>query len=72
MSAKAADSWLNGAPIRRIRLLWEPRDLWVGVYWDRPLPLDIGYGFKLRTLFIYVCLVPCLPIKITLTRVKSS
>jgi len=41
-----------------IRLLFEPRDLWVGVYWDlRP-----------KELRIYVCFLPCLPILITVTR----
>lgn len=75
MSAGATDEWgsvLRGQPIRRVRILWEPRDLWIGVYWDRPRPLDMGYGFMLRCLHIYVCLVPCLPVKITLTRVKPS
>jgi hypothetical protein len=36
-----------------VRLLWEPRDLWVGAFWNR-LP-DNGL------LLIYVCLLPCLP-----------
>jgi hypothetical protein len=62
---------LSGKPIRRVQLRREPRDLWIGVYWDRPSPLDMGWGFELRTLFIYVCLIPCLPLKITLSRVKS-
>ena len=35
-----------------IRVLWEPRDCWVGVFWRRS---------KLRWQ-VYVCLVPCLPI----------
>jgi hypothetical protein len=35
-----------------VRLLWEPRDLWLGVYRDPT---------KRRT---YICLLPCLPIVI--------
>jgi hypothetical protein len=39
-----------------IRMLWEPRDLWVGVYWTRPRP----YALQ-----VYVCLLPCVPILVT-------
>lgn len=35
-----------------IKLIWEPRDLWVGVYWDHA-------DGALR---LYICLIPCLPI----------
>lgn len=38
-----------------IRLLWEPRDIWIGVYWNTN-------GTK--ELFIYICLLPCLPLRI--------
>ncbi len=38
-----------------VRVCWEPRDLWVGVYWDKP-------GTRL---YIYVCVIPCVPIKFT-------
>lgn len=41
-------------------LLWEPRDLWLGIYWDRPK----GTGWS-RALDVYVCVVPCLPVKLT-------
>ena len=34
----------------RTVLMFEPRDCWVGLYWDR--------------LFIYVCALPCLPLRI--------
>ncbi len=38
-------------------LLFEPRDLWIGVYWNRttrgPLHTDV-----------FVCIIPMLPIKI--------
>lgn len=33
---------------------FEPRDLWVGVFWDR----------KNTYLFIYICIVPCFPIRL--------
>ena len=41
---------------KRLRLFWEPRDLWVGCYWKRyPKAIDL-----------YVCLVPCLPLNLYL------
>lgn len=48
----------------KVRLLFEPRDLWVGVYWDRE---DIGsanglFGCDWR---VYICVVPMLPIRIS-------
>lgn len=39
-----------------ISLLFEPRDLWVGVYWDKGV----------SSLLVYICLVPVLPIKIAI------
>jgi hypothetical protein len=46
-----------GKPLRvRARLVWEPRDLWLGVYRDPT---------RHR---VYVCLVPCLPIVLERSR----
>ncbi len=42
-----------------IKLLWEPRDLWLGVYWTRDSD----------SATVYICLLPCLPIRIK--RVRS-
>jgi hypothetical protein len=36
-----------------VHLLFEPRDLWVGVFWDR----------RNGDTFVYVCVIPCLPIR---------
>lgn len=44
----------------KARIKFEPRDLWVGVYWDRrhhPPELDV-----------YVCLVPCFPLHVRFRR----
>lgn len=38
-----------------VSLKFEPRDLWIGVYWNRPY-----WGLE-----VYICIVPCLPIKLT-------
>jgi len=37
---------------------WEPRDIWVGCYWDRT-PLGVR---------LYLCAVPCLPLIVDLLR----
>lgn len=50
-----------------IKLLYEPRDLWVGVFVDRPFRRGHPSMPEFKTLHqhIYVCLLPCLPIRIT-------
>jgi hypothetical protein len=35
---------------------FEPRDLWIGVYWDRQRPS----GFIVDSLYVYLCVVPML------------
>lgn len=51
---------LDSAPRPRffVDLLFEPRDLWVGVYWDRPKN-DWDHALD-----VYVTLLPMLPIKV--------
>jgi hypothetical protein len=47
-------------PERRftVRLLWEPRDIWLGVFWNRVRAGDYADRF----LLVYVCVIPCLPL----------
>ena len=45
-----------------VSLLFEKRDLWVGVYWDHRRWVTGG-----STLTVYVCLVPCLPVRVSVS-----
>lgn len=39
------------------KLKWEPRDIWVGLYWT----VD-GGARQRRELALYLCIIPCLPL----------
>lgn len=41
-----------------VRLKFEPRDIWVGIFWQRIAP-----GLE-----VYVCLLPMLPLRFVLSR----
>lgn len=43
-----------------IGVKFEPRDLWIGVYWD----------YRARSLWIYVCAVPMFPLFIVFQHEK--
>lgn len=51
-------------PGRSLQLLFEPRDLWVGIYWNRN---HVVWGSVIE---VYICLVPMLPIRFAWTRVN--
>lgn len=54
-----------------VYLKWEPRDLWVGLYWDRRI-VDNGGPIRLHVLSLYFCLLPCLPLLVELRRYKKA
>lgn len=37
-----------------VKLLWDARDMWLGLYWRR----EFGH------LILFICLLPCLPIRL--------
>jgi len=47
------------------KLLWEPRDLWVGVFLGR-IPVETDDGPLPLVTQVYVCFVPCLPLRVTI------
>jgi hypothetical protein len=42
------------------RLLWEPRDLWVGIFWTHTQLGD--WAEEDKYLLVYVSIIPCLPV----------
>lgn len=51
------------------RLLWEPRDMWIGMFWntvtDRVIMYPSEHGGQTEHpvyLLVYVSLIPCLPV----------
>ncbi len=57
--------WSRDLGFLRVSLLAEPRDLWVGVYWNVTRPACTACT-RHWTLDVYVCVIPMLPIKVTL------
>lgn len=48
--------------ISRAKFMFEPRDLWIGVYWDRRcLPLELK-----PVLVLYICFIPTLVLRLVL------
>lgn len=41
-----------------LSIAFEPRDVWIGVYWDRP---------EFAKLVLYLCLIPMLPFRVAIT-----
>ena len=49
----------------RWRFEWQPRDLWVGVYWERrPHACDFDTCWN-NSLHVWVCLLPALPLHLS-------
>jgi len=46
---------------------FEPRDLWLGLYWDLVVTGDSSFA-----LHLYFCLVPLLPIHVVLVSMNPS
>jgi hypothetical protein len=51
---------------------WEPRDVWVGIYWDVTRERAMGADTGIRVTHVYVCLVPCFPIRMAWTSMYTA
>jgi hypothetical protein len=55
-----------------IKLLFEPRDLWIGFYWDLEKEVTTVFSgdecYRTRRLLVYITLLPCLPLRLTFER----
>lgn len=52
---------LRSLRLPSLNVIFEPRDLWIGVYWN-PVESLMGNWIALD---VYVCIVPCLPVVLT-------
>lgn len=47
---------------------FDPRDLWVGIYWNNEVQDSDPLLLPRTTFHLYVCVVPCFPIHLTWTQ----
>jgi hypothetical protein len=52
---------INGHGVK-VQLQWEPRDIWIGLFWRVNLEMPPPY----YTLHLYLCIVPLLPLHATI------
>lgn len=45
-----------------LSLQWEPRDLWVGVFWKKQFWFSDTMESSGNSMYIYVCILPCFPV----------
>lgn len=48
----------------KVRIKWEPRDCWIGLYWTRRVEF-MGQPPRRASRQWFICIVPCLPIVVT-------
>jgi len=54
----------------KISIKFEPRDIWVGVYWKKTNDEVTLAGWK--WLKVYICLLPFFPIKVAFARKEEA
>jgi len=44
-----------------LKIQWEPRDIWIGVYWDVE-----QFAWQKKHYMFWICFVPCFPISFSI------
>lgn len=58
--------------VSKLSAKFKVEDFWIGVYWEKSQTIDIGNSFESGNLYktysIYICILPCFPICIEISR----
>ena len=49
-----------------MNIKYEPRDLWIGIYWTKARATTLETDYEQYT--VYFCIIPCFPIIFTFKR----
>jgi len=46
----------------KIKIKFEPRDMWIGLYWNHRY--EYNFEFQCNYIDYFICIIPCFPIHI--------
>lgn len=69
-SGRHTDQETNPMRLKSWRIKFEPRDLWVGVYWNRPPAAPLRAFHERRALDVYICPLPTLLLELHFEEIR--
>jgi hypothetical protein len=55
-----------------VAVKFEPKDLWLGIFWDWKTEYVMSNTITAKQLYVYVCLLPTLPIVLKFFPLKTQ